>query len=156
MRSASPTRPTAVAAALLGAASLGLGGLGEPRPGKIPIPPRNFTAEVTDRQGVVTRANQISCDGEVFLVGQRGETTYAVGFERIRRVRFAPAGERFVEATVELTVEREPLRLRVSRDLVCTGATDFGTVQVKAGDLQTITITGEVREGAPPRGGPGR
>lgn len=147
-----PVYPLA-AAAVLGLASLGLGGLGDTRPGKVPIPPRNFTAEVTDRQGVVTRARQVSCSGELFLVGRRGETTYTVAFEKIRRVRFTPAGDRFVEAIVEVEGLAEPLRLRVERDLVCAGVTDFGTVQVKAEDLQAITFTGEVR--GEPAGAPG-
>ncbi len=148
-----PVHPLAAAAAL-GLASLGLGGLGETKPGKVPIPPRNFTAEVTDRQGVVTRARQVSCGGELFLVGRRGETTYTVAFDRIRRIRFTPGGEKFVEATVEVEGVAEPLRLRVEPDLVCAGVTDFGTVQVRAEDLQAIAFTGEVRPepAARPRG----
>lgn len=144
-----------LAAAALGAASLGLGGVGGAKPGKVPIPDRNFTAEVTDRQGVVTRARQVSCGGETFLVGRRGETTLTVGFDRIRRVRFTAPAEKSVEAIVEMTGGGEPLRLRVDRDLVCAGMTDFGTVQVEAGDLQAIAFTAEVREGsgAAPRGG---
>lgn len=132
------------AAALLGLASLGLGGTGGTTPGKVPTPPRNFTAEVTDRQGVVTRTSQVSCGGEIFIVGKRGETTLTVGFDKVRRVRFGTPGERYVEATVE-TAGGETIRLRVDKTLTCAGVTDFGTVQVEAGDLQTIAITGEVR-----------
>lgn len=146
-----------LAAAVLGAASLGLGGGGGVKPGKVPIPARNFTAEVTDRQGVVTRTSRVSCGGEVFLAGKRGETTLTVGFDRIRRIRFSAPGEKTekaVEAIVEMAGSSEPLRLRVDRDFVCAGVTDFGTVQVEAGDLQAITFTGEVAEGsgARPRG----
>ncbi len=147
-----PVYPLAAAAAL-GAASLGLGGLGDTKPGKVPIPPRNFTAEVTDRQGVVTRARQVSCGGELFLVGRRGGTTYTVAFEKIRRARFTPSGDKSVEAIVEVEGAAEPLRLQVDRDLVCAGVTDFGTVQVRAEDLQTIAFTGEVR--AEPAATPG-
>lgn len=130
--------------ALLGAASLGLGGTGGSTPGKVPVPPRNFTAEVTDRQGVVTKATQVSCGGEVFIVGKRGDTTLTVGFEKIRRVRFGTPAERSVDATIE-TTGGETVRLRVDRNLTCAGVTEFGTVQVEAGDLQTIAFTGEVR-----------
>jgi hypothetical protein len=143
-----------LAAAALGAASLGLGGGGGVKPGKVPIPARNFTAEVTDRQGVVTRTSRVSCEGEVFFAGKRGETTLTVGFDRIRRIRFTTSGEKAVEAIVEMAGGGEPLRLRVDRDLVCAGMTDFGTVQVEAGDLQAIVFTGEVPDGsgARPRG----
>lgn len=133
-------------AALLGAASLGLGGTGGSTPGKVPTPARNFGAEVTDRAGVVTRATQVSCGGETFVVGKRGESTLTVGFDRVRRVRFGTPGDKTVEVTVE-TVGGDTIRLRVDRDLVCAGHTEFGTVQVEAGDLQSLVITGEVREG---------
>ena len=137
-----PWRPFVVVA--LGAASLGLGGVGGPTPGKVPVPPRNFTAEVTDRQGIVTKASQVSCGGEIFVVGKRGDTTLTVGFDKIRRVRFGTPTERSVEATIE-TTGGDTVRLRVDRDLTCAGVTEFGTVQVAAGDLQAIVFTGEVR-----------
>ena len=137
-------RPLLVVA-LLGAGSLGLGGTGS-SPGKVPTPTRNFGAEVTDRAGVVTRATQVSCGGETFIVGKRGETTLTVGFEKVRRVRFGTPADKAVEATVE-TVGGDTLRLRVDRDLVCAGHTEFGTVQIQAGDLQSLVLTGEAREG---------
>jgi hypothetical protein len=143
-------RRRAVLVAALGAASLGLGASPGATPGKVPVPSRNFTAEVTDRQGVVTRASQVSCGGDVFVVGKRGETTLTVAFDKIRRVRFGTPADKFVEATVE-TVGGEPIRLRVDRAMVCAGHTDFGTVQVEAGDLQMIVFTGEARDQAAPR-----
>lgn len=133
-----------LAVGALGLASLGLGGTGGATPGKVPVPARNFGAEVTDRQGVVTRATQVSCGGEIFVVGKRGETTLTVGFDKVRRVRFGSAGDRYVEATVE-TAGGDTVRLRVDKDLTCAGMTEFGTVQVAAGDLQQIVITGEIR-----------
>lgn len=132
-----------IAVGALGLASLGLGTTGA-APGKVPVPARNFGAEVTDRQGVVTKATQVSCGGDVFLVGKRGETTLTVGFDKVRRVRFGSPGDRFVDATVE-TAGGDVVRLRVDKDLTCAGFTEFGTVQVAAGDLQQIVITGEVR-----------
>lgn len=137
----------AVLLGALAAGALGLGTTGGSTPGKIPMPARNFTAEVTDRQGVVTRATHVSCGGETFVVGKRGDTTLTVGFDKVRRVRFAPPADRFVEATVE-TASGETLRLRVERGLLCAGQTEYGTVQVEAGDLQQIAITGEARDGA--------
>lgn len=145
-----PRRPRGSAAALaaatvlLGASSLGLGGAPGSTPGKVPTPPRNFTAEVTDRQGVVTKTTHVSCGGEIFIVGKRGETTLTVGFDKVRRVRFGTPADRFVEATVE-TTGGETVRLRVETGLTCAGLTEFGTVQVAAGDLQMIVFTGEVR-----------
>ncbi|HEY8369966.1 MAG TPA: hypothetical protein VIM86_11700, partial [Thermodesulfobacteriota bacterium] len=85
-----------------------------------------------------------SCGGEIFVVGKRGDTTLTVGFDKIRRVRFGTPTERSVEATIE-TTGGDTVRLRVDRDLTCAGVTEFGTVQVAAGDLQAIVFTGEVR-----------
>ena len=47
---------------------------------EIPTPEKSFFVTITDREGVVTEASQVSVEGDVFLTTLRGEAKFYVPF----------------------------------------------------------------------------
>lgn len=137
-------RPFRIAIVLLLLAPflLALGGGGAPPVSDtIPRPKDNFRADLTDRQGVVTGVEYLSCGGKTFFPLQRGEGTLMVPFAKVRQVSFG--GNAGDKVAVELTVDgAEPLKGALTRGLVCTGVTDYGNYQIEVQGLERIAFSG--------------
>jgi len=105
----------------------------------IPRPKENFTADLVDQQGVVTRVQFLSCSGKTFLPLKRGEGTLMVPFDKMTRLAVeSDAGSR-VEARVELEGGKS-LEGALSGTLLCTGATEYGNYQIAIQGLREIVI----------------
>ncbi len=116
---------------------------------KIPTPATNFSATITDSQGVTTKVTQISFDGKVYLTGYRGNATVTVPFEKISSVQVGkPEEDKKVSVFVTLK-EGGTLNLRVDGKMPCYGAADFGNVQIEFKDLKKVDIEGVVAKGKP-------
>ena len=119
---------------------MGMGGLGGPGlVEKIPVPAKNFNARVIDHQGVQTSLSQVSFEGNVFLVGKRGDAIVTIPFERISQVEIkGPVGNEVV--VVAILRNQEKVEVKVDRYLKFYGKADFGTFQIETKDLKSISF----------------
>ncbi len=121
-------------------ALLGMGGgRNGPLNEAIPRPRDNVRAELADRQGVTTRVELFSCAGKTFLPLARGEGILMVPFAKLERLAVGAEGGTTVR--VSLTVEGGTvLEGDLSRDLLCTGVTEYGNYQVPLGGLRSAVL----------------
>jgi hypothetical protein len=119
---------------------MGMGGLGGPGPvEKIPVPAKNFNARVIDHQGVQTSLSQVSFEGNVFLVGKRGDAIVTIPFEKISQVEIKGPGGNEVLA-VAILRNQEKVEVKVDKNLKFYGKADFGTFQIETKDLKSISF----------------
>jgi len=117
---------------------MGMGELGGAAPpNKVPSPEKNFSAKVTDREGIQTSLSQFSQEGKIFLAGKRGSATVTVPFEKISEIQFQAAEGNEIPARLTLR-SREGLDLKVDKRSKFYGKADFGTFRIDAKDLKTI------------------
>lgn len=119
---------------------MGMGGLGGSAPtGKIPAPVKNFNVRVTDQEGVQTSLSQFSQDGKIFLAGKRGDAEVTIPFEKISQVQFQPLDKKEVQAKVSLRGQ-EGVEVTVDGQAKFYGKADFGTFQIDAKDLKSLSF----------------
>lgn len=107
---------------------------------RIPTPDKNFSATITDSEGVSTRVSQISFDGRAYLTASRGSSTVTIPFEKIASVRFGKAGEnKKVSAAVTLK-NGGTLDIMVDGSMPCYGVADFGNVKIEFRDIRKVDI----------------
>ena len=119
---------------------MGMGELGGTAPvDKIPVPDKNFTARVVDRQGVETALSNLSCEGKVFLAGNRGRATVTIPFEKISQIQFQnPEGS---EVPVKVFLQdQKPIEIKVAKRAKFYGKAEFGTFQIEMKDLRSINF----------------
>lgn len=116
---------------------------------KIPVPAKNFSAIITDSQGVTTKVTQISFDGKVYLTGSRGNATVTVPFEKISSVQVGKLAEDKKVAAFVTLKEGGTLNIMVDEKLPCYGSADFGNVQIEFKDIKKVDIEGVVTKGKP-------
>jgi hypothetical protein len=119
---------------------MGMGQTGGSAPAdKIPAPEKNFNARVTDREGVQTALSQFSQEGNVFLAGKRGGATVTVPFEKISQIQIQALEGKEVEARVSLRGQ-ENIEIKLDKQAKFYGKADFGTFQIEAKDLKSISF----------------
>jgi len=116
---------------------------------KIPTPAVNFSATITDSQGVTTKVTQISFDGKVYLTGYRGNATVTVPFEKISSVKVGKLAEDKKVAAFVTLKEGGTLNIMVEGKLPCYGSADFGNVQIEFKDIKKVDIEGVVTKEKP-------
>lgn len=126
----------------LGITALGMGTTGR-GPGEIPVPNKNFSAVIIDRQNISTPVTQISFDGQTSLRGKRGEGSLIVPFDRIRSISFGPAGPDQRRAVVTFKGSKESADLTVGGQLKVYGESRYGAFEITANNIQRI----EFKEG---------
>ena len=118
----------------------GMGELGgSAPPGKVPAPEKNFNVRVVDREGVQTTLSQFSQDGKVFLVGKRGDALVTIPFEKVSQVQFEPLEGKDVRARVSIK-GAETVEIRLENKAKLYGKADFGTFQIDAKDLRSLSF----------------
>ena len=119
---------------------MGMGGLGGPGSvEKIPVPAKNFNARVIDHQGVQTSLSQVSFEGNVFLVGKRGDAVVTIPFEKISQVEIkGPEGKEVV--AVAILRNQEKVEVNIDKNSKLYGKADFGTFQIESKDLKSISF----------------
>jgi hypothetical protein len=119
---------------------MGMGELGGSAPAnKVPSPEKNFSAKVTDREGIQTSLSQFSQEGKIFLAGKRGSAAITVPFEKISQIQFQAAEGNEIPAKLTLRTQ-EALELKVDKRSKFYGKADFGTFQIDAKDLKAISF----------------
>ena len=120
---------------------MGMGGLGGPgEVGKVPTPEKNFNVRVTDQKGVQTSLSQFSQEGKVFLVGKRGDATITIPFEKMTQIQFEPLEGKDVQAKVSLRGPETAADVKMERQAKFYGKADFGTFEIAAKDLKSISF----------------
>ena len=109
-----------------------------------PIPAKNFAAVIVDQSGVETEVNLFSINGFTFLYGTRGKGTYSIPFEKLQSITFQRANEK-LEATAKLTTGKVITIMSEPRQ-DCYGRTEFGTYNIKLGDVRQILIKGRIQQ----------
>jgi len=119
---------------------MGMGELGGSAPAdKIPVPEKNFSARVLDRQGIQTSLSEFSFGGKVFLVGKRGSATITIPFEKISRLDLDGQDGNEVLAAVTLR-DQNRIELKVDKRSKFFGKAEFGTFQIEMKDLKSINF----------------
>lgn len=124
----------------LGPLLLAMGGGGGPSSDTIPRPKEKHAAELSDRQGYVTKATYVSLAGKTYVPLQRGEGTLTIPFDRIERVKVGAEKGANVELTV-LVEGGKALEGTVPRGLLATGVTEYGNYQVEVRGLKEVRFT---------------
>jgi hypothetical protein len=117
-----------------------MGGVGGSAPAdKIPSPEKNFGVKVIDRQGFQTSLSQFSQEGKVFLTGKRGSATVTIPFEKISQIQLLSTEGNEIQAKLDLR-NRESLDIKLDIRAKFYGKADFGTFQIDAKDLKTVSF----------------
>jgi hypothetical protein len=119
---------------------MGMGGMeGTPATSKVPTPERNFNARVVDRLDVQTALSQFSHDGKVFLTAKRGDATITIPFEKIAQIQFQGEGGKELQAKV-LLKDQKGFDISLDKRSKFFGQAEFGTFQIEAKDLKSISF----------------
>ncbi len=113
-------------------------GMGISPEGEVPVPESSFSAMVTDDQGVITRCENISWEGEVYFKGRRGRAIITVPFEKVKKVVFVTRSE---EGTVDFRIilkSGEAVAITFNEDERLFGTTSFGTYRIFAKNIKEI------------------
>ena len=106
--------------------------------GMVPVPETSFTALVVDDQGISTRCENISWEGEVFFKGRRGRALITIPFEKVKKVSFvAESAEGMVDFRVMLRTG-ETVAITFNEDARLFGTTSFGTYKIFAKNIKEI------------------
>jgi len=116
----------------------GMGELGGSPPSeKIPLPEKNFSVLVVDREGIQTSLSQFSYEGKVFLSGRRGSATVAIPFDKILEVQFQ--GQEGTEKLARVSLKDQKIvEIKLDKRSKVFGRAEFGTFQVEVKDLKSI------------------
>lgn len=120
---------------------MGMGDLTDKPSGSIPMPSKDFKATITDINSIKTNCSFVSINGKDFLKGKRGAAAVTIPFENIISLKVLQKGdEKEVEAKLKLAENKE-INITVDSGADVYGKTDFGTVQIKMHDVETIEFS---------------
>jgi len=119
---------------------LAMGFMGDPPAlEKAPEPKTRLDAVVLDSEGTSTTVSYISYDGELYLPVYRGKGLITIPFQNISRIEFGPKKSHTREVTIHFTDQREET-FRMDIKVLFVGKLPFGTYQIQAKDLSSITF----------------
>jgi len=113
---------------------------GDSPPSRIPIPARDFSAQVEDHGGVTVDVERVSYNGEVFLYGTLGMAQVTLPFESLARVEFSKDADPDKRQATATTVDGRTLTIIVDHDVLCYGKTKFGNYAIEVEDLRRIAF----------------
>jgi hypothetical protein len=126
------------AIALLGLASLGMGGLGGGRDAGQPL--RDVRGTFVDVDGNRVAASHVTVGGDVVLEGDLGRGHLRVPLDQVARIALAPADERD-RVRAELTLRAgEPVTLLLRSSTTFYGQVPSGAYQIRARDLRSVEL----------------
>jgi hypothetical protein len=119
---------------------LAMGMLGDPpRIEKAPEPDTRLDAVVLDSEGTTTSITYLSYDGELYLPVYRGKALITIPFQQISRIVFGLKEKGRRQVTIHFTDQsQEPFRM--DEKVLFVGKLPFGTYQIQAKDLESITF----------------
>jgi hypothetical protein len=119
---------------------VGMGGLGEQDPTKIPEPAQDFSATVVDQRDIASDITLMSLEGQTFLVGKRGGATVSIPFENIEVIEFSMSGK---DVYAAVAMKGQPqVELKVEKDRVLYGQLSYGNFAIKVEYIRKIIIHG--------------
>ncbi len=110
-------------------------------PTRIPQPQANYQARITDMEGVSTTLSNFSIDGQVFVMGNLGDGTLAVPFDKVKSLQLVKQGE-VMKARLTLHQEK-PVDLTIKPSFKVTGKTQYGNYRITLGQVKIIEILGK-------------
>lgn len=123
---------------VMGLSLTGMGRLDQDNGGEIPLPDRDVSALVIDREGVSVTLTHFSINGQTMFSGKLGAGKAAVPFGQIKTATPLAEPDAF-RVKLEL-IDQPPLTLTVERGLQITGRAKFGTYRVPLDQLKKIEI----------------
>jgi hypothetical protein len=110
-------------------------------PTRIPETEDNYKARVVDMEGVSTILSDFSIDGQVFVMGNLGDGTLAVPFDKVKSLQLVKQGE---VMKVHLTLHQEkPVDLTMKPSFKVTGKTKYGNYRINLGKVKQIELMGK-------------
>ncbi len=107
---------------------------------EVPVPEVEFTATVTDDQGISTKCTSSSWEGEVFFKAMRGNAFITIPFEKVKKAVFvAEAGQGKVDFQIMLK-SGEVVAVTFDEDARFFGKTGFGTYRILAKNIREIVF----------------
>ena len=125
---------------------VGMGGFAGTAPIKVPEPPMNYNATITDQSDVSTQIERFSFEGYTAISGKLGSGEVSIDFDKIASVRFILKDES-LHAEVSLK-DGEKISLILEKGAVCYGKLPYGELRIAAEDIRFIAIHGQVAKGA--------
>ncbi|MEW6439505.1 MAG: hypothetical protein AB1640_01100 [bacterium] len=117
-----------------------MGIMGEPSPLKrVPETPKAVSAVLVDADGITTKVDSFSYDGELYLPAYRGRGLVVLPFDEIAAVHFGEIHQGRREATVRFRNQEEESFL-VEDKLLFVGKVSYGTFQIQVKDLRSIRL----------------
>ncbi len=117
---------------------LALGGRGVENFSSIPIPEKNYTARVTDRQGMASEVQMFSWEGQVYFGGYRGDAVFTVSFGKVKRAEFGEADGKG-RVTVRFYLKDGSIfEMKMDGTKFFYGKTELGNYRIKVKNVKLI------------------
>jgi len=115
-----------------------LTGMGISPEGEVPVPESSFSAMVTDDQGITTKCENISWEGEVYFKGKRGRALITVPFEKVKKAVFVAKPKNGKVDFRIILKTGEAVAITFDEDARLFGTTSFGTYKIFAKNIKEI------------------
>jgi len=126
------------AIALLGLATLGMGGFGGGRDAGQPL--RDVRGTFVDVDGTRVAVSHVTVGGDVVLEGDLGRGRLRVPLDQVSRIALTPADERD-RVRADLTLRAgEPVTLLLRSSTTFYGQVPSGAYQIRARDLRSVEL----------------
>jgi len=121
---------------------VGMGGPAGPERIKVPEPPMNYGATITDQSDVSTQVERFSFEGQTAISGRLGSGEVSIDLDKIASIHIILKDER-LSAEVSLK-DGEKIPLILEKGAVCYGKLPYGELRIAVEDIRVIAIHGLV------------
>jgi hypothetical protein len=123
---------------------MGMGTTDDSAPVTVPEPEINYAVAMVDRSDVTLDIEKFSCDGELFISGERGNARISIPFDKIASVYFLLKNE---ELTANVKLKNDTsVMLTVEKDQPCYGTLSYGSIKIEMADIKSITFRDQITE----------
>jgi len=119
-----------------------MGGPAGPERIKVPEPPMNYGATITDQSDVSTQVERFSFEGQTAISGRLGTGEVSIDLDKIASIHIILKDER-LSAEVSLK-DGEKIPLILEKGAVCYGKLPYGELRIAVEDIRVIAIHGLV------------
>lgn len=117
---------------------MGMGNMDGSGPVTIPEPETDYAVTMVDRSDLSMDLERFSCNGQVFISGNKGNARISIPFDKIVTVHFFLKDE-MLTANVKLKDDKS-VTLTVGKDQPCYGALSYGSIKIEMQDIKSITF----------------
>ncbi len=116
-----------------------MGVLGEKAPrATAPVTAKEFTALITDVEGVSTEVNRVSYDGQLYVPVYRGKALVVIPFEKILSIDLAEEKVSSRRKAVITFTSKEAEGFLIDENLLFLGVVPFGTYQIEVRNMRHL------------------